>query len=503
MRGPETLSLAAAVINSKARLLIASAILFAGHVAYIYSLQIGGERELFGVPILWISATPFLLLSVFDFRSGLILSVAATPLFHLPPIPHFFTQGLGDLFAVATIIGFLLRYRVSKIKFEPRYAILFAIPAVALISFLFWLVASDGFVWELAKYGLAEIAGLMLATGYAFLLAVSLNSKEDLNIFFASVFTALSIAIFYGVASLYQVVTCSGGLGRAVLNPGGQVAGGFGNPNYFASYLLLVFPVAIYFYHRNFRCIHRYFYAVILLLESLLLVMTVSRVGLIGLISLLVAWFVVSQDKYFKFLPLALFVLVIIFFSSGWQYRFKACSDKSDCGVSDYISSSNSLRYAIDNRLVNVVVRKTDENVLTISSDHNNVRGYERIYLLISAFDVWVSSPLLGVGPGLLAKYIDNGFGVYNRAHNSFLTILAEQGLIGLLPWLILWAALVRRAFVCATQQSGDENFIPDYKYYLLMGIVMVGLTSLFADQYRVIWFWQFVGLLFSRSLSK
>mgnify|MGYP000432107102 CR=1 FL=1 len=42
---------------------------------------------------------PLLVYSIYDYRTGLLLSIIATPLLVIPPIPHSFTSGLGDLFA--------------------------------------------------------------------------------------------------------------------------------------------------------------------------------------------------------------------------------------------------------------------------------------------------------------------------------------------------------------------------------------------------------------------
>jgi len=90
----------------------------------------------------------------------------------------------------------------------------------------------------------------------------------------------------------------------------------------------------------------------------------------------------------------------------------------------------------------------------------------DRIKLWQSALTVWTRSPVIGVGPGNLASYMEafNAFPLglvllrYQEPHNIFLEVLAENGAVGFVLFAT-FLALVIRSFVRARGTSLVESF--------------------------------------------
>jgi O-antigen ligase len=90
----------------------------------------------------------------------------------------------------------------------------------------------------------------------------------------------------------------------------------------------------------------------------------------------------------------------------------------------------------------------------------------DRIKLWQSALTVWTRSPVIGVGPGNLASYMEafNAFPLgivllgYQEPHNIFLEVLAENGAVGFLLFAT-FLALVTRSFARARGTSSVESF--------------------------------------------
>jgi putative inorganic carbon (hco3(-)) transporter len=176
----------------------------------------------------------------------------------------------------------------------------------------------------------------------------------------------------------------------------GIVNGIFGNPNDLATSLDLALPLAIALALWN-RGMKRLFYFACSMALGLAVVMTFSRGGFLGL------------------LAIALF------------YVFKLARRKA--GAIALIAGSMTLLFAVapggyGSRLSSILHADQDE---TGSSQ-------TRIDLLTRSTELMVSHPIVGLGLG--------NFHIYSigeqRAHNAYLEIGAELGLVGLIAYLII-----------------------------------------------------------------
>ena len=95
----------------------------------------------------------------------------------------------------------------------------------------------------------------------------------------------------------------------------------------------------------------------------------------------------------------------------------------------------------------------------------------ERMVFFHDAFKIFVQHPLLGAGgKGWDVLYLNTqSYGYYaENVHNDFLQIAVESGIVGLLPFLSLWAAFFVICLRFARQHSDSTN---NQISYLLLGI--------------------------------
>lgn len=103
-----------------------------------------------------------------------------------------------------------------------------------------------------------------------------------------------------------------------------------------------------------------------------------------------------------------------------------------------------------------------------------------RLDRIVAALKIWAESPFLGVGWGAFRdhswRYISaGGLG----AHNGYTNVLAECGLLGFIPLMILTVAVVRRHLVSVAEISPQHEF---WRIYFLCGLVAQFTTNVFND---------------------
>jgi O-antigen ligase len=87
-------------------------------------------------------------------------------------------------------------------------------------------------------------------------------------------------------------------------------------------------------------------------------------------------------------------------------------------------------------------------NVLTLDVNDDNFAVIERVAHWVAALRMWEIAPWLGVGPGNYASaYAEVALPRWSdplgHAHNIYLNVLGESGLLGLGAFLLMWSLLV------------------------------------------------------------
>lgn len=113
-----------------------------------------------------------------------------------------------------------------------------------------------------------------------------------------------------------------------------------------------------------------------------------------------------------------------------------------------------------------------------------------RIELWQMAIEAFKENPVLGVGPGQFVNYTHET-GTNNSklgAHNTYLQILAEGGVLGAIPILALITVALRRSYLTA-KQSLDPVQVAIW-VGLLAAIIHNAMDSLFWTQHFQVLFW-------------
>lgn len=428
---------------------------------------------------------PLLLCAVLDFRQGLLLSIVAAPLLIAPIIPHWFTQGFGDLFAVCSVVGYVARHprpwEWSRLWRRGYFWLVLAL-AAAILSLVFSPKLSARALYG-TKYGIAEIAGYCLAMSYFLVLAHEIRSKQDIRQALTAAMSAIAIVICFGLASSVSAAGCVGGYSSILtLTVNQGVTATFGNPDYQAAYIVVILPLVLFIcLTKEGNKTAQYIAGAIALLLIFFVQASLSRAGLLGLIVIWLGWAAVSRWKSGArglgvTMALALLVTPLI-----WQYPACSCSDApvGTCLIKNRATGSRGIH------------ESTYIDHIFSYSAKGGWTDKIRLQLIDNALVAWRGHPITGVGIGLLQNYsVANE--QPNRAHNVLLTIMAEQGVLGLAAWLGWWLFLA--SVLWSQRKKIAERGHP--LAFIAIAFAVVTLQSMFMDQLRIIWIWQVAALV-------
>ncbi len=103
-----------------------------------------------------------------------------------------------------------------------------------------------------------------------------------------------------------------------------------------------------------------------------------------------------------------------------------------------------------------------------------------RINRVLAAFQIWASHPFLGTGWGMFQfhsiHYVSHG-GL--GAHNGYTNVLAEAGLIGFVPLMIVTVVVLRRYLGSVKELSAAHEF---WRPFFLAGLIAQLTTNVFND---------------------
>ena len=136
-----------------------------------------------------------------------------------------------------------------------------------------------------------------------------------------------------------------------------------------------------------------------------------------------------------------------------------------------------------------VVPASSGERLSTIPSELMGGELSGRSSIWAAGLELFREHPFLGVGAGAFVHGVRSGVAVPNVAHNTFLSVLAELGVIGLGILCVLLAFLV----VSATQLP----WLAKRFWLVCLAVWVVGVSSLTWETHKPTW-WLF-GLLLAQ----
>jgi O-antigen ligase len=300
----------------------------------------------------------------------------------------------------------------------------------------------------------------VLSIGLMLTMINNIESEKVINrVFYLIIITSFFTAI-YGIIQYIIGIPMESGWVDPKSNISIRVFSAFENPNLFAEYLILVIPITIAkFISSDMK--YKIIYFIALLTQLIVLGLTFSRGGWLGLIvSLGVFVLLMKRNLIFKLIPIGLVSLLIM--PNSILVRMKSIVDLSD--------SSNFYRLQIWKESINII---KDFFITGVGLGFESFRTISNLY--IKDF-----SPF--------------------HAHNTYLELTIEIGIVG----LIIFLALLVLSFFDVKNQCNNKNKI--YTVALMSGIIGIfvhGVAEHVLYNPKIIFeFWLVLGLLITMNIK-
>ncbi len=250
-----------------------------------------------------------------------------------------------------------------------------------------------------------------------YLLIRSFFGEKEWRIFI-NVFLAVSILVsLYGIIQKYpevfKIYVFESGIGR--------ITSTIGNPAYVAIYLLFSLAFALYFLIKNWRQSVKYFYFLVIAVDFYAFTLAEIRGAYLGLLAglglAMILYIILGSNRKYKYGLTAVLILGALLLSLA------------------FLNSGSRLVRSIP------IVK----NIATIS--FSAVTAQTRVMSWNAAWSGIKDKPILGVGMEnfniLFNKYFKAGYyslapseTFFDRAHNQFLNLMAESGILALVIYL-------------------------------------------------------------------
>lgn len=389
---------------------------------------------------------------------GVFIAAAASPI-----LPTMVLAGCSIL-CVLSFAFKLLKEKNLKVLYSPLY-----IPAALfMLSYFLGTIGSFSFI--------SSVGIFLVHAAFVLFYFVAYNVLKNDKAYKA---ITSAFVLMGGLVALYGIMQNFMGISGAASwvdenmfeDIKLRVYSTFDNPNVLGEYLVIMIPLAMAFFLRSEKVLHKLIYLVVLALCVLCLLFTWSRGAWLGAMFAVMV-FLVATDK--RWALCALVIIVVLPFIP-------------------VVLSSNSA----------VVGRITSIGNMSDSSTAYRVSIWQSALRVIK--DFWLS----GIGPGSSAfslvyqKYAASGVAYALHSHNLFLQLLVELGIGGFLVFI----ALLLKYF-----KSSAQTLIYENKKTLratvttactagILGLMLQGLTDYVWYNYKILLiFW--IVLAFSTARS-
>jgi O-antigen ligase len=349
--------------------------------------------------------------------TGLIVLAFMAPLKSPPAIP---APGFNTLLVFAILLGFVYRLPIDRPRLRP------SLPVVLLLGFLLYAAAQQlpaltaGYADDTSHhigYLFIQLATLITLTITA---ALVLRQRDPVPVLAAGLLGALIAAVL----AIAVFVLPAGSVRNLVDYPDAivRVVGPFGDPNYFGLFQATAIAACAggIVIARSFSI--RILLAVTALVLAASMAISLSRAALIALAAGLVV-LAFARGRWAGFATIGvLAVLALVAYPLFLQERLTA-----DAGALSVAQASIGLQRSDASRLAAALVGP----------------------------QMWVTSPIFGIGFGEYPLTTSRFIGYSIESHNWYMNILAEQGLVGVALWMpMLAGAAVRLVHLGSTART-------------------------------------------------
>ncbi|MDO8260063.1 MAG: O-antigen ligase family protein, partial [Candidatus Magasanikbacteria bacterium] len=377
----------------------------------------------------------------------LLFSTQTTEIYEVPKM--YFVYFASTILLTLTIAKFFID---KKIKI-PTGAIVISFTIFILVQVISTLFSQDKYT-SIFGYPTRLNGGLVSQFAYLviFLIGlISLDTKKAKNLLVAIVFAAVAVSL-WGIPSHFgadpSCFVLTGKLTSACwqkeFDPTLRIFSTLGQPNWLASYLVLILPICMAFslFYRQNKAKLIFLAASATILFAIIL--TNSRAGLLGLMASLMIFAMLAGIKTIKANIKLISALGIVFLIIAMLFGTNLTSR-----IKDLITSQK--------QVINQPTKTAKPTQSSLTSGGTE-SGQIRLIVWHGAIDVFKSSPLLGTGPEtFVSSYYKFRPAThnqttewqffYNKAHNEFLNYAANTGLLGLLSYLSFLSTLIFTIF--------------------------------------------------------
>lgn len=361
-------------------------------------------------------------------------SIFLIPFFAVSPLTKFFGIPGGVIFGFAVLLTLvaLLKER----GFKPLVATLWETPLLKLLLLflLVNIVSLAGAGRSLGQENYAEFAYLAFSM-VVFWLTANLAKEETFAISLRVYFFACTISAIWG---LYVTLGFMAGIdtGQLVTWTVPRLFGTSAEPQVYGNFLLSIIPLGTTFLLMQLEIVHKTILIIGLVLLMLAMVMTFSAGawgGLMGSFGLLIIGLKYFKSKgIFSWIGSMVSVVIIVVLIDHLLYP-------------GYVEGFKSIAYKFDPSLAKGIQTSTQKTYLLSAGS-----GIERQNLRQAAWNMFRTHPIIGVGTGnfgyLYNAYRPTGteaFPFVAKAHNQYLEVLAETGVVGFTVFMLIIAQLV------------------------------------------------------------
>ena len=401
--------------------------------------------------------------------SGLVLIIVLTPLYF--NLGTFAVFQIGRLTLFQIIIAIIILFWIIKILLQQRITLFIPVKYL-LVSLLPLFIFGIGTIISLSpqlsfwgsyrrRMGWLTMLYLWL---FFFLLIQTIRSKSRIKTCLSAILISVTVIIGY---ALVQSVGLDPFQWKENIWQLQRVFSTLGQPNFLASYLLLVTPLILVAILFSKRFLIKFCLSLLFFFSILTIYLTLSRgawLGLLGGIAVcfgLIYFMRLWRKKTVKIiLTLILFLAVI------------AC-------LINYYQPNSILK----------------ERLLSFFQS-NNSGIIIRLKLWTSASKIIAQRPYLGYGleteQFLFIKYYQPDWAIYesinllpDRAHNRILDLLIVGGLFSLFAWLLFWGgtilAGIRYLFRQNKQTTGYWHWRSILVFALIIGLISIFISHCFS----------------------
>lgn len=293
----------------------------------------------------------------------------------------------------------------------------------------------------------SEFQRMIFSVG-AFFIAVQVCSGTDSVRFKKMVLSGWLVGLFF--ISIYGILQKFGGIGRIMVPQLDRVFGTFGNPIFFAAFLIISIPIAMAWFVQSRKFWFRLFLFLVLILSLCALFYTGTRAAFLAL-------------------PTSIFIFYLLLeFRQNWQWTKKLWKNKQKILIFLMLMVvAHFLAKALDPRYE----RFTEKVKNAIHASRMTATSQTHTLIWKDVLKMWKNNKWFGTGYGTfhiefpqyaseeLKKVFPQNERIVNDAHNEYLQILAETGLVG----FIIFGAMVFVFYLTAiknllTSKNDSEN---------------------------------------------